>query len=156
MNDDISTVWIDTYTEEIEYNDVLMPLDVTHALAAVDFQYTPNLAKTLAPFVSPTFRLVVNGIDYEPIEVNERGGKQSTIKGRFDLLPALAIEDIAVVLQHGAIKYGDDNWRTIPSKDHVNHALRHCFSWLITQELGELTHAATRLLMAIEVTYDRS
>lgn len=149
------TVWLNTETRDIEWNDECVLDEVTAVLNRTGWKFGTTLAMTLAPFVSPNFRLVVNGTDYEPIEVNEKGGKQSTVRGRYDLLPALAIEDIAIVLQEGAIKYGDNNWRSIPASAHVNHALRHCFLWLTTQELDELRHAACRLLMAIEVTYGK-
>ena len=151
----IPTIWLDTDQQFIDTNGGTYPDAVEELMDEAGWCYNENLPKLLAPFVSDDFRLVVDGTDYEPIEVNEHGGKQSTIKGRFDLLPAFAIEDVAIVLQQGAIKYGERNWRTIPAKDHVNHALRHCFAWLTTKERGELTHAACRLLMAIEVIYDR-
>ena len=44
---------------------------------------------------------------------NDKGGKQSALPYRCDLLPAQALLAIANVLHHGAVKYGPDNWRKI-------------------------------------------
>lgn len=152
-----SVMHIDTTEEEFTSNDAnRLPDDVKEVLDGCEWYYDYELPTRLAPFVSPTFRLVVDGEEYEPLETNDKGGKQSVIQGRYDLLPALAVEDIAVILQRGATKYGDNNWRKIPSIQHVNHAMQHLFQYLLYQKHEDLTHAACRLLMAIEVVYDRA
>jgi hypothetical protein len=86
-----------------------------------------------------------------PIVVNEKGGKQSSSPYRMDLLPMRASLAVAKVLKYGADKYGDENWRNIPVRDHLNHALVHVASHLVgdTQD-DHLEHAACRLLMALE------
>jgi hypothetical protein len=86
-----------------------------------------------------------------PTHTNEQGGAQSTIPVRCDLLPPLAILAVAATLSPAAVKYGEANWRKIPQKDHVNHALAHIFAHL-SGDTGDdhLNHAACRLLFAME------
>jgi hypothetical protein len=89
-------------------------------------------------FVLSFFRVFVIKFDSEPMtdilnhlgpnaptQTNEQGGKQSAIPVRCDLFPARAVLELAAALAPAAIKYGEDNWRRIPRKDHVNHALAH-------------------------------
>lgn len=52
-------------------------------------------------------------------------------KGRYDLLPVLALRRLAVVLEKGAAKYDDRNWeKGIPLSRYVDSALRHLFKHL--------------------------
>lgn len=79
------------------------------------------------------------------------GAKQSALPYRVDLVPAKAILDVSNVLHKGAEKYGVDNWRGIPSGDHLNHALTHIFAYLAgDRQDNHLGHAACRMLMAHE------
>ena len=90
----------------------------------------------------------------DTIETNEHGARQSRIDGRYDLLPPIAIAQIATVLKQGHDKYGDGNWQKIAKTDHVNHALAHIFKYLefdADDAEHHLAHAATRLLFALEV-----
>lgn len=84
--------------------------------------------------------------------VNEAGGRQSAIPYRCDLLPPKACLAVAHIMHGGAAKYGDTNWHAIPERDHINHAMTHLFAHATgdTQD-DHLGHAATRLLMALEV-----
>lgn len=51
-------------------------------------------------------------------------------KGRFDLLPAIAIERLARHFESGAAKYDDRNWeRGIPLNSFLDSALRHLNKW---------------------------
>ena len=87
---------------------------------------------------------------------NEQGGSQSAIDGRYDLVPALALLEIAKVVEYGATEYGELNWEKISPLDHINHALAHTHhaTDIILHGSGdymtELTHAATRLMFAID------
>jgi len=83
------------------------------------------------------------------VAVNAQGGKQSRETMRFDLLDAEAMMALAGVLAHGAEKYGENNWRKIPAKSHINHALVHLFAYLAgdTQD-DHLDHAFCRVMMA--------
>lgn len=96
---------------------------------------------------------VVPGVGPDaPIITNARGGKQSHILYRLDLLPALATLAVARVLYHGAAKYGDDNWRSISTREHLNHLLLHVLAWLAGDRQDDhLDHMACRALMALEI-----
>lgn len=49
-------------------------------------------------------------------------------KGRFDLLPADAVRQLARVMEVGCQKYGDRNWeRGIPLHRYIDSAMRHLF-----------------------------
>lgn len=88
----------------------------------------------------------------EPTIVNEKGGKQSKLPYRCDLLPALAILAVSGVLEYGAAKYGDDNWKNIPVVSHLNHLLVHAFAFLADDCSDDhLEHLATRALMALQL-----
>lgn len=52
-------------------------------------------------------------------------------KGRYDLLPPLAVRRLAGVYQRGADKYGDRNYeKGIPLTRYIDSALRHTFQLL--------------------------
>lgn len=86
-----------------------------------------------------------------PIVTNEAGGKQSGSPYRCDLLPPLAALQVASVLKHGADKYGPNNWKKIPTGDHLNHALAHVLAWLAGDRQDDhLGHFACRAMMALE------
>lgn len=106
-------------------------------------------------------------------ETNERGGRQSRVPFRLDLLPAEAMLRLGQVLKRGSA-YGKNNWRLIPAQDHINHALTHILAHqlLVDQrkhksELAELLevfeleededhlgHALCRLAFAMEADAD--
>lgn len=100
-------------------------------------------------------------------EVNDKGGRQSALPGRYDLVPTSALHEISKTLREGAEKYGVDNWRLIPVEDHVNHALQHLYGYLELKRINgiedlfshdelteELAHAACRALFALAVLQD--
>lgn len=86
-----------------------------------------------------------------PITTNAKGGKQSLVPFRCDLLPPLAALRVAEVLEHGATKYGPKNWHAIAVEEHLNHMLAHTFAYLAgdTQD-DHLGHAACRAFMALD------
>ena len=52
-------------------------------------------------------------------------------KGRFDLLPPWAIEQVAKLYEAGCEKYGDRNWeKGIPMGRYLDSAIRHSFKYL--------------------------
>lgn len=86
----------------------------------------------------------------EPLE----GDKFDDGKPRWDLLPALAAEEIVEVLTFGAAKYGEHNFRQGLAYGRLFAACqRHLWAWLRGEEvdpesgLPHLAHAATNLLM---------
>ncbi len=61
---------------------------------------------------------VIDGMGTDaPTTTNDSGGKQSYIAYRFDLLDGKAMFQLAEILSTGATKYGEDNWRSISSRD---------------------------------------
>jgi hypothetical protein len=90
--------------------------------------------------------------DAEKTETNSNGGRQAKLTERCDLLPPAAILAVAGVLMKGAAKYGERNWRLITAREHLNHAIRHCFKWLLGDKSEpHLSHAACRIMMALEI-----
>jgi hypothetical protein len=73
-------------------------------------------------------------------------------KGRFDLLPALAMTRLARHFEKGAAKYGDRNWEQgIPLSRFLDSALRHLFAYLAGRDDEDhLVAAAWNLLTALE------
>jgi hypothetical protein len=95
----------------------------------------------------------------EETVTNDLGGKQSAVNYRMDLLPAEALLSIAHTLKTGADKYGELNWRRIETNDHLNHALIHVMATLTADTnldiREELTHAATRLMFALQIEIEK-
>ncbi len=92
----------------------------------------------------------------EPKIVHENGAGESLSPYRFDLLPAMALADVAKVMAAGAEKYGVDNWKALPPESHLNHAMQHIFAYIAgdTQEgnvIEHARHAATRILFWLDV-----
>lgn len=85
-----------------------------------------------------------------PTLTNEHGGKQSLLPYRFDLMDPHALFALAGVLYNGSKRHGEDNWRLIPIRDHLNHLLAHVYAYLAgdTQE-EHLEHAFCRAMMAV-------
>lgn len=85
----------------------------------------------------------------EPIMVNEKGGGQSRVHYRFDLLDPKAMFEMTKVLKEGADKYGDDNWRLIDIRDHLNHMIIHAYAYLAGDASDEhLSHIMCRAMFA--------
>lgn len=98
------------------------------------------------PFVGPNTSVITNG----------DGGKQSYLPYRCDLLPPKAIMRVSHILFNGAIRYGEWNWLKISKDDHYNHAMAHLFAHASHDEQDDhIGHAATRLLMMMELQGDR-
>lgn len=97
---------------------------------------------------------IIEGVGKEePIVINEKGGGQSRVLYRFDLIDPKAILATTKVLAEGAEKYGVDNWRLIDIKDHLNHLIIHAYAYLAGDESDEhLSHAVCRALFALAVS----
>lgn len=85
--------------------------------------------------------------ELEIIDTNERGGKNSRIDVRYDLIPAQVFKALAEVFNEGSIKYEDDNWKQVPGMDHLNHMLNHIMEYRMTGNKEDLTHAGCRMIM---------
>lgn len=56
-------------------------------------------------------------------------------KGRYDLLPWIALRRLAIHYENGARKYGGNNWRKgIPFSSYINSAFRHFTKWIMGWE----------------------
>lgn len=94
---------------------------------------------------------IISGKD-RPIVVNADGGGQSDIPVRFDLIDGPALFKMAEVLNEGAIKYGEDNWRKISVRDHLNHLIMHAYAFLAGDDSDEhLSHIMCRAMFAQSV-----
>ena len=90
-----------------------------------------------------------------PMVTNEHGGKQSKTEYAFTQIDPGVLFELAEVLQHGAEKYGRDNWRKITVDEHMNHSLQHIYAYLIgNTEDDHLAHALCRLMFAMVVDRD--
>ena len=110
-------------------------------------------------------------IDYEPdaediakIIANDRGGKQSQIKGKMTEVPPLALLELSKVMEQGSETYprepdGTPNWYKIGCYSNLDHGLEHAINFLIEHNkpepdqaymLEELSHLAARSMMALE------
>jgi len=88
-----------------------------------------------------------------PVTTNEHGGSQSQVDVRFDLIDARSMFAMAGVLDHGAKKYGANNWRIIPVEDHLNHLLMHTYAYLAGDSTDDhLSHILCRATFALGVT----
>lgn len=86
--------------------------------------------------------------------------KDDAGKPQLTLLPRRALGAVAVVMEHGARKYGAHNWEKAPSPvPYVNAALRHLFEQgeadcpVLDEDSGlpALAHAAASVLIALEL-----
>lgn len=92
----------------------------------------------------------------EGVITNAKGAKQTDLKARFDLLPARAVEEVARVLQLGATKYGEDNWRGLSVDEIHNHTIYHAVRFNRSRDLEDLANTACRALMALEIFLEDS
>lgn len=84
-----------------------------------------------------------------PIVENERGGKQSKVAYRYDLIPAEVLERIARIFDYGAKIYEPDNWKKISLEDHINHCLVHIMAYRLGDSSDDhLGHATWRMIAA--------
>lgn len=84
-----------------------------------------------------------------PMTTNEKGGSQSLIEVRFDLIDGPAMFAMAHVLHTGAEKYGENNWRKIGIADHINHLIMHAYAFLSDDHGDEhLSHIMCRSMFA--------
>lgn len=97
------------------------------------------VSKKMADVVSPD----------APIKTNDKGGSQSKVDVRFDLIDGPALFEMAAVLHDGAEKYGANNWRKIDVEDHLNHLIMHAYAWLSGDRTDEhLSHIMCRSMFA--------
>ena len=84
-----------------------------------------------------------------PRTTNDKGGSQSFVPVRFDLIDGPALFAMAAVLHEGAEKYGDNNWRKIDIPDHLNHLIMHAYAYLAGDQTDDhLSHIMCRAMFA--------
>lgn len=88
---------------------------------------------------------------------NVVGTKNDNNKLRYSLVPARSLKKIIEVLEYGAKKYQEDNWKYLSNakKRYIDAALRHIYvhlegsSFDDESKLEHLAHAASSLLFAL-------
>lgn len=119
-------------------------------------------------FLTPQASLDQLARDFDSkIERSPHGGLNSKISGRWDLIDTEALTRLASVLEYGASKYSEDNWRLDPVELHLKHALEHIFNYLkarrelngkrvpfsIDGSKDELGHSFCRVMFALGVEF---
>ena len=86
-------------------------------------------------------------------------GKQSKLLRDWTLVPWDAMALVVQVLEGARVKYGKENWKTIPVFEHYQHLIEHSIA--VNQCLGDeeltiehLTHVVCRALFAIQGLYE--
>lgn len=90
------------------------------------------------------------------------GRKDDAGKAPWHLIPWEALRDVALVLDFGAKKYGEDNWRKVPDarKRYFAAAHRHLVTWWLGEThdpetgLPHLAHAACCVLFLLALPKD--
>jgi Domain of unknown function (DUF5664) len=85
------------------------------------------------------------------------GIKHDLGKARFHLVPIKPIQDLVDVLEFGANKYSDDNWRAGFDWSRLYDAtMRHLFAWYAGEDVAEdsglnhLAHAMCNIVFLLE------
>ena len=89
--------------------------------------------------------------------MSEQGRKYDGGKLRYDLVPALALEEVVKVITKGAEKYDPDNWKRVPEGRRRYYAatMRHMEAWRKGEKQDEIgTHhianAISNLMFILE------
>lgn len=91
------------------------------------------------------------------------GMKHDEAKPRFDLIPPIAELEVAKVLEYGARKYDENNWRYVenPQARYMAAARRHINAWMQNESyddesgLPHLAHAITSLMFILELELEQ-
>ena len=91
------------------------------------------------------------------IPMEKVGGKIGKIPYRFDLIPPLAIIEMARVMYEGIRRHERDGWKKVPEEKHLNNALAHIVFHMAgdTQD-DHLEHALCRLAFLVHIRKERS
>ena len=71
----------------------------------------------------------------------------------FRYLSPAWLNELAKGLTAGAVRHPGETWRTIPAREHVWRAVRHCILWLAGDDSEpHLVNAGMRIMMAWEAS----
>ena len=74
-------------------------------------------------------------------------------RGRYDLIPSIALKALAIHYERGAKKYSDRNWeKGIPLSRHLNSALRHLQDYLVGDRSED--HLSACVFNVFAITHD--
>jgi hypothetical protein len=74
-------------------------------------------------------------------------------RGRYDLIPPIALKALAIHYERGAKKYEDRNWENgLPLSRHLNSALRHLQNYLAGDR--EEDHLSACVFNCFAITHD--
>lgn len=84
---------------------------------------------------------------WEKTMTNEQAGsgrKDDADKLRWSLIPMGTIHDMIDVLEYGALKYGEDNWKRVPQANqrYYDAAMRHIDAWWSGEKRDQETDAS--------------
>ena len=88
--------------------------------------------------------------------MDTNGNLQTPIDESYTTIPPLALQQVAKTMASGTLKYGPRNWDQISVADHLDHAIRHAYLYIMGDTTDEpntidhLAHMACRALMALE------
>lgn len=97
--------------------------------------------------------------DKQPVVTNAAGGIQHERPYRSQALFFKALLAISNVRYDAVVNkgYSDDNYKLIDKYDHIGRALTHIFAYMAGDTSNDhLAHAATRILMALEIELDET
>jgi len=95
-----------------------------------------------------------------PTSTPSAGRKDDNGKRRWDLLPFAALDEVIAVLMHGAERYGEDNWRSVPNwrRRYFSAMMRHAVAYFAAGEKNDpdtgrhhLAHACCCALFLCEL-----
>lgn len=91
------------------------------------------------------------------IETTHGGGKQHKRECRMQAVMPKALIEVGKLRYKAKFEYGydDNNYKGIDIDEHIGRAERHLCMYLDNRDIEELTHAACRCLMALEMALEK-